>query len=152
MGLRESFLLYHLLVSGKATELSRHEAGDYDARVSSSRPSPVAAAAAPLAAALAAPPSVLRAQDGPTAEAFFNTHLTLREGRTQIESVERINDPAVTSNGFNAPPEDWEGRIDWILVGGPVEVPSISTIVHSVGGRYPSDHYPVLATLRLGPS
>jgi endonuclease/exonuclease/phosphatase family metal-dependent hydrolase len=320
--------------------LSRHEAGDYDARMSSSRPCPVAVAAALLAAALAAPASVLRAQDGPSAEAFvpapveleavtldvmtfnirtsagrdgddswalrkdlvaetirrsspdvlalqevlsdqteflervlpdyrwlgvdrglnggtglseatpifyrraalapiesgtfwlgdpprpgaergrggsrivtwarfhhlesgrqvyvFNTHLTLREGRTQLESVERINDriaalppgsavvlmgdfnaiagssptwelatsgglrdawrvagerhgPAVTSNGFNAPPEDWEGRIDWILVGGPVEVPSISTIVHSVGGRYPSDHYPVLATLRLGP-
>lgn len=129
----------------------------------------------------------------------FNTHLTLREGRTQRESVERINEriaalppgsavvlmgdfnavagssatwelaisrglrdawrvahersgPAVTSNGFNAPPQDWEGRIDWILVGGPIEVPSVSTIVHSANGRYPSDHYPVLATLRVGPS
>ena len=60
--------------------------------------------------------------------------------------------PAVTSNGFQAPPEDWEGRIDWILVGGPIDVTAISTIVHSVGGRYPSDHYPVLATLRVLPS
>lgn len=60
--------------------------------------------------------------------------------------------PAVTSNGFQAPPDDWEGRIDWILVGGPIDVTSISTIVHSVGGRYPSDHYPVLATLRVRPS
>jgi endonuclease/exonuclease/phosphatase family metal-dependent hydrolase len=60
--------------------------------------------------------------------------------------------PAVTSNGFGPPPE-WEGaRIDWILVGGPIDVPSISTIVHSVGGRYPSDHYPVMATLRVRPS
>jgi len=62
------------------------------------------------------------------------------------------NGPAVTSNGFQAPPNDWEGRIDWILVGGPVEVETISTVIHSVGGRYPSDHYPVLATLRLDPS
>lgn len=59
--------------------------------------------------------------------------------------------PAVTSNGFGPPPEDWEGRIDWILVGGPVTVPAIATVVHSVEGRYPSDHYPVLATLEIFP-
>jgi endonuclease/exonuclease/phosphatase family metal-dependent hydrolase len=59
--------------------------------------------------------------------------------------------PAVTSNGFGPPPDDWEGRIDWILVGGPIAVPSIATIVHSVDGRYPSDHYPVLATLEILP-
>ncbi|MGD8282297.1 MAG: endonuclease/exonuclease/phosphatase family protein [Gemmatimonadota bacterium] len=59
--------------------------------------------------------------------------------------------PAVTSNGFGPPPNDWEGRIDWILVGGPIAVPSIATIVHSVDGRYPSDHYPVLATLEILP-
>jgi endonuclease/exonuclease/phosphatase family metal-dependent hydrolase len=129
----------------------------------------------------------------------YNTHLTLREGRTQLESMERINErvaalppgtpvvllgdfnalagssetwdvatsrglrdawrvaeerhgPAVTSNGFRPPPEDWEGRIDWILVGGPIDVASISTLVHGFGGRYASDHYPVLATLRVGPS
>lgn len=60
--------------------------------------------------------------------------------------------PAVTSNGFSPPPDDWEARIDWILVSGSVEVPAISTIVHSVDGRYPSDHYPVLARLRVRPS
>jgi endonuclease/exonuclease/phosphatase family metal-dependent hydrolase len=60
--------------------------------------------------------------------------------------------PAVTSNGFQPPPQDWEARIDWILVSGPIEVPAISTIVHSVEGRYPSDHYPVLARLRVRPS
>lgn len=59
--------------------------------------------------------------------------------------------PAVTSNGFGPPPDDWEGRIDWILVGGPISVPSIATIVHGVDGRYPSDHYPVLATLEIRP-
>jgi endonuclease/exonuclease/phosphatase family metal-dependent hydrolase len=60
--------------------------------------------------------------------------------------------PDVTSNGFGPPP-DWGGaRIDWILVGGSIEVPAVSTVVHSVDGRYPSDHYPVLATLRVPPS
>ena len=128
----------------------------------------------------------------------YNTHLTLREGSTQLESIERIQEriamlptgsavvlmgdfnavagssetwriatgqglrdawrvaeerrgPAVTSNGFGPPPEDWEGRIDWILVGGPVEVASIATLVESFDGRYASDHYPVLARLRVGP-
>jgi endonuclease/exonuclease/phosphatase family metal-dependent hydrolase len=60
--------------------------------------------------------------------------------------------PAVTSNGFGPPPVDWEGRIDWILVGGPIAVPSVATIVHSVEGRFPSDHYPVFATLEIHPS
>jgi len=59
--------------------------------------------------------------------------------------------PAVTSNGFKAPPEQGGDRIDWILVSGSIDVPVVSTVVYSVGGRYPSDHYPVLATLRVGP-
>ena len=47
----------------------------------------------------------------------------------------------------------WRGlrtrqRIDWILVGGAIEVPSASTVIYHSEGRYPSDHYPVLATLR----
>ena len=60
--------------------------------------------------------------------------------------------PALTSNGFGPPPEGREGRIDWFLVGGPVQVPSIRTVVHSSEGRYPSDHYPVAARLEIGPS
>lgn len=58
--------------------------------------------------------------------------------------------PAVTSNGFGPPPAEGESRIDWILVGGPVAVSSISTVVHHAEGRYPSDHYPVIATLGIG--
>lgn len=57
--------------------------------------------------------------------------------------------PAVTASGFGPPPKGWDGRIDWILVGGRVSVPSVETVVHSEGGRYPSDHYPVLARLRV---
>jgi len=60
--------------------------------------------------------------------------------------------PPVTSNGFGPPPEEGESRIDWILVGGPVDVSTVSTVVRDVDGRYPSDHYPVLATLGIGTS
>lgn len=55
--------------------------------------------------------------------------------------------PPLTANGFRAPREGWEGRIDWLLVGGPVVVERIETVVHSSDGRYPSDHYPVVASL-----
>ncbi len=57
--------------------------------------------------------------------------------------------PPLTSNGFGPPPEGREGRIDWVLVSDPIEVLDVATIVHSADGRYPSDHYPVLAKLRI---
>lgn len=59
--------------------------------------------------------------------------------------------PGITANGFGPPPEGWEGRIDWILVGGPISVSSVETIVHSDDDRYPSDHYPVLARIKIEP-
>ena len=58
--------------------------------------------------------------------------------------------PAITANGFGPPPEGWDGRIDWILVGGRVSVLAAETIVFSREGRFPSDHYPVLANLEIG--
>jgi endonuclease/exonuclease/phosphatase family metal-dependent hydrolase len=64
--------------------------------------------------------------------------------------AEQRHGPSVTSNGFGPPPPDREGRIDWILVSGPIGVSTVSTVVHSQGSRYPSDHYPVLATLLIG--
>ena len=60
--------------------------------------------------------------------------------------------PAQTYGSFRAPEDEGLGRIDWILVGGSIDVSRVETIVHSAGGRYPSDHYPVLATLRVRPS
>ena len=66
-----------------------------------------------------------------------------------ISASERIG-PPLTANGFSAPPEGREGRIDWILVGGPIEVKRATTVVHSSDGRYPSDHYPVAAELEIG--
>jgi endonuclease/exonuclease/phosphatase family metal-dependent hydrolase len=63
--------------------------------------------------------------------------------------AEERGGPAITANGFGPPPEGWEGRIDWILVNDPIAVRSIETVVHSEDGRYPSDHYPVVARLGL---
>lgn len=60
--------------------------------------------------------------------------------------------PAITANGFGPPPEGWEGRIDWILVGGSIGVRLVETVVYSEQGRYPSDHYPVVANLEVADS
>ena len=57
--------------------------------------------------------------------------------------------PALTSSGFGPPRDGREGRIDWILVGGPISVRSVETVLHSRQGRYPSDHYPVVARLEI---
>ena len=61
---------------------------------------------------------------------------------------ERIGPPR-TSNDFRAPELANPGRIDWILVRGAVGVRSVETIVDHDDGRYPSDHYPVVARLEL---
>ena len=57
--------------------------------------------------------------------------------------------PAFTLSEFG-PPVDWDvGRIDWILVGGPVSVRSAETVLDNDAGRYPSDHYPVITRLEF---
>lgn len=61
---------------------------------------------------------------------------------------ERIGPPR-TSNDFHPPELANPGRIDWILVRGPVGVRSVETIIDHDDGRYPSDHYPVVARLEL---
>ena len=57
--------------------------------------------------------------------------------------------PPITSNGFGPPRDGRVNRIDWILVGGPIAVCSVETVLHNDAGRYPSDHYPVAARLDL---
>ncbi len=63
---------------------------------------------------------------------------------------ERIGPPR-TSHDFRPPELANPGRIDWILVGGPLGVRAVETIVDHDEGRYPSDHYPVVARLALEP-
>ena len=67
-----------------------------------------------------------------------------------VVAGERLG-PARTSSDFRPPDRANEGRIDWILVGGPISIRSVETIIDHDAGRYPSDHYPVVAQLDLRP-
>ncbi|HRK33420.1 MAG TPA: endonuclease/exonuclease/phosphatase family protein [Candidatus Hydrogenedentes bacterium] len=58
--------------------------------------------------------------------------------------------PAVTWGAFKAPDLASNRRIDWILSRGKVSVAKCETVVFNKDGRYPSDHFPVVATLKLG--
>ncbi len=64
-----------------------------------------------------------------------------------VAAAERVG-PAVTWSGFKAP-RQLVNRIDWVLVGGPISVIRCRTITYNEDGRYPSDHFPVLADLEL---
>ena len=57
--------------------------------------------------------------------------------------------PLGTMGGFGPPGAGDKERIDWILVGGPIEVRSAETIVFNEAGRYPSDHFPVAARVEI---
>ena len=57
--------------------------------------------------------------------------------------------PAMTWSDFGPPENGYAERIDWILVGGPIGVRSVETVLYNDGGRYPSDHYPVAAHLEV---
>jgi len=45
--------------------------------------------------------------------------------------------------------KDVKGRIDWILITPGIEVKEIEVIKNTFNGRYPSDHFPVFATLKV---
>jgi endonuclease/exonuclease/phosphatase family metal-dependent hydrolase len=57
--------------------------------------------------------------------------------------------PPATMGGFGPPRAGDTGRIDWILVGGPIHVQSIETVLFNEAGRYPSDHFPVAARVEI---
>ncbi|MGB3798945.1 MAG: glycerophosphodiester phosphodiesterase family protein [Lewinella sp.] len=58
--------------------------------------------------------------------------------------------PEGTFTGFNYG-EPATRRIDYIFVSPTVEVQNFATLTDAVDGRYPSDHFPVVATLALHP-
>jgi len=57
--------------------------------------------------------------------------------------------PEVTYHGWAPPQGDKKERIDWILISQGVEAERVETITYSENGRYPSDHFPVLAQVLL---
>lgn len=62
----------------------------------------------------------------------------------------RINEGLGTFNGFRDPDgAGAEHRIDWILAKGNVAAEMIEILNFQKNGQYPSDHYPVIAQVRL---
>ena len=55
--------------------------------------------------------------------------------------------PAKTFGSFKAPADEPGDRIDWIMLQGAVKSLSCETVLYNENGRFPSDHYPVLAIL-----
>ncbi len=64
----------------------------------------------------------------------------------QVGGAPRIAEPG-TSHGFRGR-ERTRSRIDWILVSPQFEAASVTIHDKDYAGRYPSDHFPVYATLR----
>lgn len=60
--------------------------------------------------------------------------------------------PAVTWGAFNAPEIDSDRRIDWIMTRGGFVADRCETVTYNRDGRYPSDHFPVVAHLKIGSS
>ncbi len=67
----------------------------------------------------------------------------------RVEATERLG-PTGTFHGFRG--EALERRVDWILLRGPLTTERYVTITDHQQGRYPSDHFPVMAELRIDTS
>lgn len=63
---------------------------------------------------------------------------------------EKVNGLTITSHEYRSldHPRIRDKRIDWILTRGPLSVESIETSTFQKDGRYPSDHFPVKATIK----
>jgi len=82
-----------------------------------------------------------KAYDILTADKFFaDTWTTARE---------RVNEGVSTLNNFRGVSKGGR-RIDWILTRGAVEAERIEIVTFSRDGQFSSDHFPVVAKLRLG--
>ncbi len=57
--------------------------------------------------------------------------------------------PTITFGEFKAPKPDLDERIDWILYRGGAQALECETVTYNEDGRYPTDHFPVFAVLRL---
>lgn len=78
-------------------------------------------------------------------------HCILRkEFRDAREEAEVCSGPEGTVHGFTG--DALDRRVDWILVRGPLAVDSYRTLNQQRAGLYPSDHFPIVAELRLDTS
>ena len=65
-----------------------------------------------------------------------------------VSAAEKVG-PEATFGNFLPPVEGKKGRIDWIFFRGGFKATRCETVTFNKDGRYPSDHYPVLAKLLL---
>jgi len=78
-----------------------------------------------------------------TGDKFFRRRMAARRGTAgrRHQHFQRL------------PPARRDGvRIDWILARGEVAVAQAETVTFARDGEFPSDHFPVVARLRLGPA
>lgn len=74
---------------------------------------------------------------------------TSRGLRDAWVEADETRGPTATYGDFGPPGAELTERVDWILVGGPVAVQAVETVLHNSDGRFPSDHYPVAASLEV---
>ena len=65
------------------------------------------------------------------------------------DEAENQYGPLDTFGGFTEPDLDSDRRIDWILYRGAAFVRKCETVTYEEDGRYPSDHFPIYAEIRL---
>lgn len=70
--------------------------------------------------------------------------------RDAWELVARPSGPTSTVHGFTGSPRREGARIDWILLRGPIQATQVATVTFNRDGKYPSDHFPVVADLVVG--
>lgn len=78
-------------------------------------------------------------------------YCTLTDGFRDLRTeAAECHGPLGTVHGFRG--EAADRRVDWILARGPLTVLAYRTITDQRDGRFPSDHFPVLAELRVDTS
>lgn len=95
-------------------------------------------------------PLVLTGDFNAPAEASVSWNILTGQGLADawLVAKERVG-PEITFGGFKAPERTEKDRIDWVLVRGGVMVERCETSLFQMNGRFPSDHYPVVAKLVL---
>ena len=74
------------------------------------------------------------------AGAFSDTWVETQEAEPEFGTFHNFEGPEAAAG---------RARIDWILTRGEVETIASEILTHETGGQYPSDHFPVTATLRF---
>lgn len=99
-----------------------------------------------LAAVHSAMPAIVTADFNSAADGEIHDLLSIDLRDAWCEAMVRTGPPG-TLNCFGRGQSD--RRIDWILYRGPWRVLEAETVVTTRDGRYPSDHFPVVATFDL---